>query len=587
MSPKRKKAKSGKRPRRIEVAVAGSAKKTWAAHGLFSLLIFLLTITAFLPSLDNAFVDWDDFGTILLNPSYRGLGWGQLRWMFTTFYMNHYQPLTWMTFGLDYLLWGTDPFGYHLTSLLLHAVNAVVFYFVAFRLLSLALLRDAAAGRLSLCAAGAFAALFFAIHPLRVESVAWVTERRDVLCGLFFLLTLLCYLRASASTPGGSSWWRWMSAAVFVYGLSLLSKASGMTLPIVLLALDVYPLRRLGGGPGKWFGPEARRVWWEKAPFLIFALAAGVVAGTAQYKTGAMVSFGDYGLGSRLAQTLFGLGFYLWKTIFPFGLSPIYYEVRTDIRPWDWPYLLSGLVVVGLSIAVFLVRRSWPAAPASWVYYVVMLLPVAGIAQSGPQLVADRYSYLSCLSWAVAAGGAVFICWRALADALGGRRAFMLAGGLAPVVLIVLGALTWTQAEVWHDTERLWRHALAVNPNSRVAHTNLGKFLTFRGRPEAGLEHFRQAAEIDPGSADAHFNLGVVLVRRGELGGARDHFRRAVEIDPDSAAGRYNLGAVLAALGEVEEAIGHFREALRIKPDLAEAREGLSEALAQRAGKPP
>ena len=232
---------------------------------LVPVLIAVLTGAAFFPALENGFVDWDDEKTLLDNPNYRGLGWDQLRWMFTTFYMGHYQPLSWMTFGLDYLLWGIDPFGYHLTNLLLHTANAVLFYFLTLRLLSLP--ARAVPGEFALQVAAGFAALVFALHPLRVESVAWVTERRDVLSAFFLLWTILCYLRATAGAEGDSARWRWLSAAVIVYGLSLLSKAGGITLPVVLLVLDVYPLRRLGVEAGKWFGPAARQVWWEKVPF--------------------------------------------------------------------------------------------------------------------------------------------------------------------------------------------------------------------------------------------------------------------------------------------------------------------------------
>jgi hypothetical protein len=230
-------------------------------------LVALVTFAVFFPALRNEFVNWDDYELLVNNPHYRGLGWEQVRWMFSTFHTGHYQPLSWMTFALDYLIWGMEPFGYHLTNLVLHAANAALFYFLVLRLLSLALSQPPSAPDLGLRTAAGFAALFFSIHPLRVESVAWATERRDVLSGLFFLATILCYLQAMTYSNDPSHHARWRNKALIVYGLSLLSKASGVTLPVVLLVLDVYPLRRLGGGPGMWFGPLARRVWWEKVPF--------------------------------------------------------------------------------------------------------------------------------------------------------------------------------------------------------------------------------------------------------------------------------------------------------------------------------
>lgn len=360
------------------------------------LVVFLLTVATFLPALQNGFIDWDDYETLLNNPHYRGVGWTELRWMFTTFHMGHYQPLSWMTFGLDYLLWGMEPFGYHLTNLLLHAANAVLFYFVAVRLLGLALSGPNAPREFPLQVAAGFAALLFSIHPLRVESVAWATERRDVLSGLFFLGTILCYLRTvTFQTSNRSRPW-WMTASVLIYGFSLLSKASGVTLPLILLLLDVYPLGRVGGGPGRWFGPEARRVYWEKLPFLLLALGAGVSASIAQYQAGAMIPLDKYGVLPRLAQAFFGVVFYLWKTMMPVGLSPLY-ELPAHLNPWDWRFLLAGVVVLVVSTTLFVARRRWPAGLASWLWYIVILAPVLGIAQSGQQMVADRYSYLSCL----------------------------------------------------------------------------------------------------------------------------------------------------------------------------------------------
>ncbi len=358
-------------------------------------LVSLLTVLAFLPVLGNGFVDWDDKANFLENRSYRGLGWEQLRWMITTFHKGHYQPLSWGTLGLDYILWGVEPFGYHMTNLLLHAANAVLFYILAFRLLALAL--SVTAGEaFSLRISAAFAALVFAIHPLRVESVAWATERRDVLSALFFLLTIHLYLWANGDAQSRRTRiWR-LSASLAMYSLSLLSKAGGMTLPVVLLVLDVYPLRRFAGQGQNWFGRAARGVWLEKVPFLILASAAAFVALLAQYEAGALESMERYGTLVRMAQASFGLVFYLWKTVVPLGLSPLY-EISPELNPWEWQFLVSGVLVVGISLALFLLRRRWPAALAVWVCYVAIVAPVLGVAQSGNQLVAG----LTPCSWTV------------------------------------------------------------------------------------------------------------------------------------------------------------------------------------------
>src|SRR5216117_1025474 len=351
---------------------------------LAPLLVALVTVTAFLPTLHNQFVSWDDDKNFLENPDYRGLAWTNLRWMWTT-HLGHYIPLTWMTLGLDYLLWGMNPLGYHLTNLLLHAANAVVFFFVVRRLLARALPSPSEHGYALAVSAGV-AALVFAIHPLRVESVAWATERRDVLSGLFYLLTILMYLRAREREERGRGWY-WLSVAVFV--LALLSKSMVVNLPVVLLILDVYPLRRLGGALGWWSEP-ARRVYGEKIPFVLLAAAASAIAVMAQSSVHAAVSLAQLSALDRLAVAAYGLSFYLWKTIVPLNLSPLY-ELRPPVNPGATPFILSYGVILAISAIVLALRRRVPGLLAAWVVYVVVLLPVLGIVQSGPQIAADRY----------------------------------------------------------------------------------------------------------------------------------------------------------------------------------------------------
>src|SRR5215510_1460736 len=418
-------------------------------------LVGLVTFAVFVPALRNEFVNWDDLELLVDNPHYRGLGWEQVRWMFSTFRNGHYQPLSWMTFALDYLIWGMDPFGYHLTNLVLHAANAALFYLLALRLISLASLRPLSANDLGLRIAAVFAALLFSIHPLRVESVAWATDRRDLLSGLFFLITILCYVQAMAYSKDPSGRARWRNFALVAYGLSLLSKASGVTLPVILLILDVYPLRRLSGGPGKWWGSSVRAVWWEKVPFFFLAAGAAVIAPLAQSEAGAVAALRVHGVVARLAQSVYGLTFYLWKTVLPWDLSP-FYEVPRKLDPFAWPFLLSGAVVVALTIGLFVLRKRWPAGWASWVCYVVIVAPVLGFVQSGREMVADRYSYLSCLAWAILLGGGLYYLWQRNVGQRLGNRKFSLLTAAAAMILMALGVLTWRQVEIWHDTDRLW-----------------------------------------------------------------------------------------------------------------------------------
>src|SRR5712691_8927469 len=573
---------------------------------LVPVLIALVTFTAFLPTLQNEFVGWDDATNFLDNTHYRGLAWTHLRWMWTTTHMGPYIPLTWMTLGLDYLLWSMNPVGYHLTSLLLHAANAVVFFFLVRRLLTLALPSPSERGHALPVSAG-FAALVFAIHPLRVESVAWVTERRDVLSGLFYLVTILVYLRACEREERGRRW-HWLAVATFV--CALLSKSMVVNLPIVLLILDVYPLRRLGGTIGWWSEP-ARRIYVEKIPFVLLAAAASAIAVMAQSSVHAAASLAQPSVPGRLVVSAYGLGFYLWKMVVPVNLSPLY-ELPRTMDPVAPPFILSYALVLAIMAIVLALRRRVPGLLAAWLAYVVVLLPVLGIVQSGPQIAADRYTYLAGLGWAILAGAGLLSCWRTSRTSKTGTPTTLPIAGVATCLVVGLGALTWHQAQVWHDSEKLWTHALAMDPQSSIAennlgvvradqsklaeasehylralqmrpdyadaHTNLGDTLFLQGKLAEASDHYRQALAIKRDHARAHNNWGIVLARQGKLAEAGDHFQAALHISPDKAEAHYNWGNVLVQQGKLTEASDHFREALRLKPDHTAARSGLVQA---------
>src|SRR5881409_1666560 len=545
--------------------VARALIERWGSW-LVPVLIALVTLAAFLPTLQNQFVNWDDHENLIDNPHYRGLGRAHLRWMWTT-HMGHWIPLTWMTFGLDYLLWGMNPVGYHLTSLLLHTANAVVFFFVVRRILTRALPSPSERGHALAVAAG-FAALVFAIHPLRVESVAWVTERRDVLSGLFYLSAILMYLRACERGARGRGWY-W--AAVGLFAGALLSKSMVVNLPFVLLILDVYPLRRLGGFVGWWSEP-ARRIYIEKIPFVLLAAAASAIAVMAQSSVHAAASLAQLSLPGRLVVSAYGLGFYLWKMVVPVNLSPLY-ELHSTMDPVAPPFILSYALVLAITAIVLALRRRVPGLPAAWVAYVVVLLPVLGILQSGPQIAADRYTYLAGLGWASLAGAGLLSTWR--------RWPPFVLTGLAVVLLSGLGTLSWNQVEVWHDSEKLWTHALAIDPKTSMAQFGLGRVRADQGKPAEAIEHYRQALNIKPDYGAAHYNWGVVLGQQGKPAEAIEHYRLAVQMRPNSADAHNNWGALLGQQGRLADAIEHFQQALRLKPDFAEAHNNWGFALAQ------
>ena len=536
--------------------------------------VALMTLIVFSPALWNGFVNWDDLETIVENQNFRGFTWSHLRWMFTTFHQGHYQPLCWLTFSLDYLVWGMDPFGYHLTNILFHSANAVLFYF-----LTLALLRIAApmSNAIGLRLASGCSALLFALHPLRVESVAWATERRDVLSGFFLLLTVLSYLKAVGYQTKHRSGRRWITVSVVLYVLSLLSKASGMTLPLVLLVLDVYPLRRLGGGVGQWFRAGARCVWLEKLPFFVAAVAAGAVALTAQQKAGALVTMETHDLAGRIAQVLYGVTFYIVKTLQPTDLAPLY-EIPPELHLFHWRVIFAAIVFLLFSLGFFAARHRWPAGMAGWIVYLLLLAPVLGVAQAGLQLVADRYSYLSCMVWAILLATVLSRLWRPVTE--GVARPILLTA-IPLFVLFGLSVLTWKQTEIWHDSERLWNHALAVSPSS-MAYFHVGRFSAQRGDLAGAEKHLRRAVEINPKNDVIQSNLALVLARQGNLAEATTHFYRALEINPADPATLNNMGITLAQQGKLDEAIQHFQRSVEIKPKDASGHSNLANVLLNR-----
>ncbi len=546
---------------------------------LIPVLIVLVTSAAFLPALQNQFLRWDDHKNFLGNPHYRGLGWIHLRWMWTT-HLGHYIPLTWMTLGLDYVLWGMNPLGYHLTNLLLHAANAVLFYFVAFRILGLGLPDPGDRRQADLVLSAGFAALVFAIHPLRVESVAWVTERRDVLSGLFYLSAILIYLRTCERGERGRGWY-W--AAVGLFACALLSKSMVVNLPIVLLILDVYPLRRLGGAIGWWSEP-ARRVYVEKIPFVLLATAAAAIAVMAQLSVHAAASLAQLSVPGRVAVSAYGLSFYLWKMVVPLNLSPLY-PLSPIVNPWAMPFVLSYTMVLAITAIALALRRRVPGLPAAWSAYVVVLLPVLGIFQSGPQIAADRYTYLASLGWAILAGACLLFCWRISRTSTTGTPTTLPIAGVAICVVAGLGVLTWNQVHIWHDSERLWTYTVAIHPNSSLAQFSLGIVLSAQGKPTEAIEHFQKGLQLRPDEPSAHTNLGVALIQQGKLADAIEHFRQAVRIYPDDALAHTNWGSALIDLGKPSEAIEHFQQALRIHPDDALAHTNWGSALID-LGKP-
>ena len=548
-------------------------------------LVVLATFAAFLPVLQNGFVDYDDRENIYENPDYRGIGPARIIWAFTTMLRAHYQPLSWVSLGLDYTVWGMNPYGYHLTNLLLHAASALIFYFVCRRLLRLAspppLATDPAALTASAFAGttrapreesgfayslgAAVAALVFAIHPLRVESVAWVTERRDVLCGVFFLLAILMYLRAPDEHGAERS--RAVRWALVLHALALLSKVLAVTLPAVLLLLDVYPRRRLPADPRRWSERGSGRLVSEKIPFFLLSAIFAAIAPIAQRTSSSIEWVAGYGFLARLATPLYGLAIYLWKTIVPTGLSPLY-PVPVPFDPFEDRFLIAAAAVAAIAAVVWLLRHRAPALAAAGVYYAIVLFPMLGFVQIGVQIAADRFSYLPSLGIAALAGGAVMLVWRASEESRLPREAGEAALACAAVVVFLLGARTFGQCFAWRDSVTLWKQALFVDPTVPELQNWIGLSLRDAGRIPEAIEHYREALRLREGYTGARVNLANALVINGQDEDAIEEFKRSESMAAEVPEALHNWGLAYVRTGRPADAVPRLASALALRPSM-------------------
>jgi Flp pilus assembly protein TadD len=517
---------------------------------LLSPLVFLITVVVFLPALRGEFLNWDDSVNFVANPYFRGLGWPQIKWMLTATLMGHYIPLTWLSFGINYTLGGMNPWGYHLANLILHATNATLVYAIGRRLLAAAWGGGSPSGQAtgSIAVAGAFAALFWGVHPLRVESVAWITERRDVLCGLFFLLAVLAYLKGLER--GGAPRSPWPALSLTAFAAALLSKAAAMPLPAVLLLLDLYPLRRSGVG---W-----RRLLIEKAPYAALAAATAVAALIALPRGVGVTSYDSYGVVARIGMVAYSFVFYPIKFILPIRLSPMY-ELPARVDLASWPFLPALVGVVGVTAALVLARSRWPGGLAAWTYSALMVLPISGVVHAGSQLVNDRYSYLSSIGFAVLAGAGVLGVLRLRERGRATLTTVSAVVGGAALSILTLGLASWTQTQVWSDSETLWRWAVEMDPACSLCHGNLGSAITSAelglGRLDEAEVHLRRAIELRPDNPIPHFNLGTLLLVRTRYDEAEAALRQYLALLPGSRNGLGRLGLLYLLRGHLDDAV--------------------------------
>lgn len=532
-------------------------------------LIFVAAFLTFLPALGADFVNWDDYDSVVNNTGVHGLRAAQLTWMWTGTVLGHWIPLTWMSFGLNYALGGVNPRGYHLVNLLLHAASATVFFFIARRLLRAA---GAAAAEPGLSVGAGFAALLFAVHPLRVESVVWVTERKDVLCGFFFMLAVLAYLSA---VEGSTIRRGWTYASLAATAAALLSKAAAVPLPAVLLLLDVYPLRR------------ARIIGWrrcliEKLPWAAIAAIGGFIALRVVLTGTGVTDYETYGPSSRLAMTAYTFSFYPARWLWPVRLIPLY-ELPVEVRLLDPRFLIPALAFVAVTALLWALRRVFPAGLAAWTLSVLMLLPISGIVHSGHQLAHDRYSYLSGLGFAALAGGGLA---RLLDARRQGRVSAVIARSVlagAAAVLLVLAVGAWDQSKIWQDSETLWRWSVNVDPDCSICWNNLGTSLSVQNRHPEAEEAFRKAFALRPKRATLASNIATALYGQKKDREAEEMLHLALSLDRNNTRALATLGAVYSQQGKYAESLPYYRQAFAQDPGFATLVPNYSKALVARA----
>src|SRR5438067_4380343 len=561
----------------MRLAADGHSHNDRVVTGIVLVFLAIIVWIAFGKALRHDFLGYDDQRYVIQNAWVtNGLTPGGIKWAFTHVHASNWHPLTTISHMLDCQLYGLQPWGHHLTNILLKAAAAILLFFALRKL----------TGDLW---PSLLVATVFAVHPLRVESVAWVSERKDVLSGVFFMLTLWAYARYARGNVRSSFWY--MTVTV-LFALGLMCKPTLVTLPFVLLLLDYWPLGRVRPSSSSRRGETAsawprRNTWsWlviEKVPLFVLSAASCVATLLAQ-KQALDLSI-KAPLLERLGNALITYDVYVGQMIWPAHLAVLYPYPEGNLKVPQ--VIVALLLLLIISVAFFLWRKRYPFLLIGWLWYLGMLVPVIGIIQVGSQVRADRYTYLPQI------GLYLLVAWGGMELFQRWRRSREILAAAAVLIIIALTTRSYLQTSYWRDTETLWRHAIASTSNNYIAHTNLAQNLTHSGRFTEAIAECQEALKIKPDFAAAHNNLGVALLRNkqsgdGALGhdGAVDeaieHYRKALQINPDFTQAHKNLGIVFMRKGQMDEAIAQFQKTLELEPNDAQAEFSLGSAFLQR-----
>jgi len=522
------------------------------------LFLAAATLAIYWQVMSHDFVNYDDYDYVTENPYVRtGLSKRSITWAFTSFHVGNWHPLTWLSHMLDCELFGLKPGMHHLTNLLFHMANSILLFVVLRRMTG------------SIWRSG-FVAVLFALHPLHVESVVWVAERKDVLSTLFWMLTMWAYVRYSES-PGVI---RYLLVLVF-FVLGLMAKPMLVTLPFVLLLIDYWPLARLqldqfGNENNISLRKSILHLILEKVPLFALSGTISVVTVIAFQKAGGGPSLGDLPLQPRIANALVSFLSYIQKMIWPGDLA-VFYPLPRAVPMWKAAG--AGLLLTCLSIIFLRAVRSRPYLSVGWLWYLGSLVPVIGVVQGGGQAMADRYTYIPLI------GLYVMIAWSVPGFVKGWRFRSVALAISAGLVLSVLMLSTWRQIRHWKDSITLFKHTLDMTTENFLAHNNLGVALDKQGRHDEAIRHYREALDINPGWAKAHYNLGLVKAGQGKFAEAIEAYSESIRLKPNSPKTHNNMANALLSLDRVDSAIEHYFEAIKARPDYANAHSNLGIAL--------